>query len=154
MPRGGARPGAGRPRKSPEASAKGTSKASRKPSAKASGKPATEQGKPQSFVDADGFKTADAPAGWPFGKQHAEPPPAEDLSELTPLDFLLSVMRDSEKDLAKRMQAASLAAPYVHPRKGESGKKEEKLKAAEKVAGRFAPSAPPKLVAAGGKKVT
>ena len=37
-------------------------------------------------------------------------------SGLTPLDYLLSVMRDSEQALEARLEAAKAAAPYVHPR--------------------------------------
>lgn len=138
MPRGGARPGAGRPRKNPEPAAK----APAKPRAKKEAAP---------VVDAEGFKTDAAPPNWPFGKEPEQPP--EDLTELTPLDYLLEVMRDSTNDVRTRVQAAQLAAPYVHAKKGEVGKKEQRQEAAQKVGGRFAPSAPPKLVAAGGKKV-
>ena len=38
------------------------------------------------------------------------------LSGLTPLDFMLSVMRDEQADTATRLDAARAAAPYVHPR--------------------------------------
>ena len=34
----------------------------------------------------------------------------------TPLDFMLSVLRDEKKPEAVRMDAAKAAAPYVHPR--------------------------------------
>ena len=34
----------------------------------------------------------------------------------TPLDYLVQVMRDESLDLAKRLDAAKAAAPYVHPR--------------------------------------
>lgn len=132
MPRGGARPGAGRK----------------------STKPAKVAAKAPATVDAEGFKTD---AASPFGMQRpaepAEPPPKPDLSDLSPLDYLLQVMRDDGEDKARRMQAASLAAPYVHAKKGEGGKKEAKQEAAEKVAGRFRASAPPRLAAAGGKKL-
>src|SRR5580704_16137000 len=37
---------------------------------------------------------------------------------LTPLDFLLGVMRDANNDPALRLRAAGLVAPYLHP-KGE-----------------------------------
>jgi hypothetical protein len=37
-------------------------------------------------------------------------------SGLTPLDFLLSVLRDETAPRAERMEAAARAAPYVHPR--------------------------------------
>ena len=136
MPRGGARPGAGRPKKQPEAV---------KPPKKSAAKPAAPT------VDANGYK--DDPK-WPFGKQPpAEPEPPPDLSNLMPLDYLLEVMRDSMEERGRRMQAATLAAPYCHPKKGEAGKKEEKNAAAKKIASRFAPAAPPKLVAANGQKV-
>jgi phage terminase small subunit len=51
------------------------------------------------------------------------------------------------EERGRRMQAATLAAPYCHPKKGEAGKKEEKAAAAKKIASRFSPAAPPKLVA-------
>lgn len=136
MPRGGSRPGAGR-----------------KPKAKPQDAPAAKP-----VVDAAGFKTDAAPDNWPFGKEPPkEPDPPEDLSKLTPLEFLLKVMRDEGEDKGRRMQAASLAAPYCHPKKGESTKKaeaEEKAKAAG--SGRFATrKGPPgpQLAAAGGKRV-
>lgn len=37
-------------------------------------------------------------------------------SGLTPLEFLLSVLRDPEKQYAARIDAAKAAAPYVHPK--------------------------------------
>lgn len=44
-----------------------------------------------------------------------------------PLPYMLSVMNDTKADQETRLRAASLAAPYIHPRKGEGlGKKEEK----------------------------
>lgn len=45
---------------------------------------------------------------------------------------------------AIQVKAASAALPYTHAKKGEGGKKEERQKKAEAVAGRFAPSAPPR----------
>lgn len=36
--------------------------------------------------------------------------------ELTPLDFFLELMRDIEVDVATRLKAGALAAPFVHPR--------------------------------------
>jgi len=35
-------------------------------------------------------------------------------SGLTPLDYLLSVMRDPESEQSERVDAANKAAPYVH----------------------------------------
>jgi hypothetical protein len=39
-----------------------------------------------------------------------------EASGLTPLDFMLDVLRDEEAAPAHRMWAAEKAAPYVHPR--------------------------------------
>ena len=128
MPRGGSRPGAGRKPKAPAA-----------PSASLP------------VVDESGFKTEAAPKNWPFGKAPPpppapEPPPEPDLTGLMPLDYLLQIMRDADEDKGRRMQAATLAAPYCHPKKGDGGKKEERANAAKKVAGKYTASAPPKLV--------
>ena len=71
----------------------------------------------------------------------------------TPLQYMLDVMNDPCADERLRSQMAVAAAPYMHAKKGEGGKKEQKQEAAEKVAKRFQAAAPPKLVAAGGKKV-
>src|SRR5437762_4067832 len=35
---------------------------------------------------------------------------------MTPLEFMLGVMRDDEKTVELRLEAAAKAAPYVHPR--------------------------------------
>lgn len=35
---------------------------------------------------------------------------------ITPLEFMLQVMRDEENDIILRMDAAKSAAPYVHPK--------------------------------------
>lgn len=71
-----------------------------------------------------------------------------------PLDFLLQVMRDEQEEKGRRIQAATLAAPYCHPKKGETSKRDEaagKAKAAG--AGKFGRREPPKLVASGGQKI-
>lgn len=98
MPRGGARPGAGRPRKHP--------------------KPPETQ------------KEAAAP-------QTEIPPNAQ------PLDYMLSVMRDPNANPEMRARMAVAAAPYVHPKMGEQGKKDQKNEAAKKVASRFGAAPPP-----------
>lgn len=41
---------------------------------------------------------------------------AVEQSGLTPLDYLLSVMRDEANEAKDRVEAAKAAAPYVHPR--------------------------------------
>ena len=38
-------------------------------------------------------------------------------SGLTPLDFMLSVLRDVERAFEARMDAAKAAAPYCHPKR-------------------------------------
>lgn len=52
-----------------------------------------------------------------------------------------------------QVRAAIAAVQYTHAKKAEGGKKEARQDEAKKVASRYAPGAPPKLVAAGGRKV-
>lgn len=153
MPRGGPRPGAGRPKKT-------TTAAQAAPTPQAEGKKYQRRAPPPA-VDAEGFKSADAPPNWPFGKERpAEPPPPPppppptDLSNLTPLDFLLEVMRDPEEERGRRMQAATLAAPYCHPKKGEASAKKDAETARKEAAktGRFGRRQPPALTAVQGGK--
>ena len=68
--------------------------------------------------------------------------------DLTPLDFMLALMRDEEQDIKLRTAMAQAAAPYVHAKMADAakGKKEEKQEAAEKAAGKFAVPSAPKLV--------
>ena len=70
-----------------------------------------------------------------------------------PAAFLVSVMNDAGADAKLRVDAAKALMPYKHARLGEGGKKEQRQKEAEKVAGRFSAGVPPRLVAAGGRKV-
>ena len=66
--------------------------------------------------------------------------------KMTPLNYMLKVMMDTEADPARRDRMAVSAAPYCHPRKGEAGtgKKDEQLDRARVAgAGRFAPSKTP-----------
>lgn len=68
---------------------------------------------------------------------------------MTPLDYMLKVMRDPREDAGRRDRMAIAAAPYCHSRKGEGlGKKQEKDdKAKAAGGGKFAPMKPPlKLV--------
>lgn len=46
---------------------------------------------------------------------------------LTPLEYMLRVMRDEKEDAARRMDAAKSAAPYMHPKLAplEQGKGKE-----------------------------
>ena len=67
----------------------------------------------------------------------------------TPLQYMLDVMNDAVADERLRSQMAVAAAPYMHAKKGEGGKKDEQAdKAKQAAGGRFKPAAPPlKLVA-------
>lgn len=47
---------------------------------------------------------------------------------------------------ALQVRAAIAAVQYTHAKAGESGKKEQKAEAAAKVAGKFAPALPPRLI--------
>lgn len=70
-----------------------------------------------------------------------------------PKDFLKALMNDPEEDMRLRTDAAKTLMPFFHARKDAAGKKDAKQAAAESVASRFAPAAPPRLVASGGKKL-
>jgi hypothetical protein len=141
MPRGGARPGAGRkPKAKPVDAAIGASK-----------KPAFTAG---------GVQTAAAPKDWPFGTKPPadpapeQPKPAPQLeNELDALTYLQRIYRDPTEDPKARFQAAIQAVPYEVAKPGVTGKKAAKDEAAKKAHSRFAPSAPPKLAAVAGRKV-
>ena len=61
------------------------------------------------------------------------------LEDMTPLDYMLKIMRDPNQDDNRRDKMAGLAAPFVHARKGEgAGKKETQAERALKAGkGRF-----------------
>ena len=68
------------------------------------------------------------------------PPPMDRplITATDPLEFMLKLMADVGEDPKTRLEAAKAAIPYLHAKKGEVGKKEEKRTAAEKVKeGRF-----------------
>lgn len=68
----------------------------------------------------------------------------QDEENLMPLDLMLMIMRDPCEDMDRRVRMAIAAAPFVHTRKDESGKKKEKeLKAKTAGEGKFAPGRPP-----------
>lgn len=56
---------------------------------------------------------AGRPKGMP-NKRTAEKAAEVEASGLTPLDYMLSVLRDESRDPDDRMDAAKAAAPYVH----------------------------------------
>ncbi len=64
-----------------------------------------------------------------------------------PMEYMLSVMRDPDADEMRRDRMAIAAAPYLYPKAGETGKKGERQKNAERAGfGKYSPAAPPKLV--------
>jgi phage terminase small subunit len=120
MPRGGARIGAGRPKK---------------------GEVRATPEQKRAIAQAQAALKAAAKAG-----QAPEPTLADGgaYEDLSPLDFLKAVQNDKRNSLDVRMRAACAAAPYVHLKPREGGLKDErKRKAAALGGGRFAPSAPP-----------
>lgn len=159
MPRGGHREGAGR--KPDPNSARQKAKAK---------KATADAARGRGHTLANGQKAPDAPPDWPFGTKPPDPPapalPAEpgvdsddgltdaQRAGMSPLDYLLAVMRSSKSSKSARMTAAIQAAPYMHARVAPMGKKEERAKEAGKAAtGRFAAASAPRLAAANGKKV-
>lgn len=80
-------------------------------------------------------------------------PVGDTLAHKDPKVFLLALMNDLEADVKLRADAAKALMPFMHTKLGEGGKKEQQAEAAKKVASKFASAMPPKLVAAGGKKV-
>lgn len=79
------------------------------------------------------------------------PPPVVNNTVKTfddPLEFLKSVMNDLSEETDVRKDAAKAMLPYIHPKKGEGGKKDARNAAAKATAGtsKFGSMAPPKLV--------
>jgi len=64
---------------------------------------------------AKGRKTGGRQKGTP-NKRTQEVVAKIEASGLTPLDYMLQVMRDVNEALDIRLDAAKAAAPYVHPR--------------------------------------
>lgn len=87
------------------------------------------------------------------------PPKAPTIIQLSatfddPEKFLRAVMNDSGTEAKLRVDAAKALMPFTHAKLGEGGKKDQKNAAAKTAgAGKYAPAAPPRLAAAGGKKV-
>ncbi len=65
-----------------------------------------------------------------------------------PLKFLMAVMNDGTEDIDIRKDAAKAMLPYMHPKKGETGKKDARNAAAKAAVGtsKFGAMSPPKLV--------
>jgi len=82
--------------------------------------------------------------------------PSESLPPLAitdPLDYMRLVMNNEKEDPKIRLDAAKSLAAFITPKPGATVKKDVDKEAAEKAAAKFAPSAPPKLVAAGGSRL-
>lgn len=143
MPRGGARPGAGRPR-------------TKTPPGEKYKRPSRAKPKPPPVPDAAGLmlgaevvkahsptgkKEVGAPTDWPFGTVPpglsppplAAPPdpiddgidPATGLEidpKIEPAVLLQRIAQNPRVDLRSRIQAATNAAPYFHAKKGEAKK--------------------------------
>lgn len=133
---GGRRPGAGRPKGSGKKSAN---------SPKTAGVEVTQE--PQ-------------PHGGALKRSKATKP--DETSALMdgktrdPLEFLELVINDPQAPLKDRIRAAVAAAQYRHTKLHDGGKKDATAGNAKKAAtGRFsAPAAPPRLAAAGGKRLS
>jgi phage terminase small subunit len=95
---------------------------------------------PVAFAPA-GVKEPDSPEQWPFGTAEVKP------GKVSPLEFLLNMVNNPDVDEKIRLQAAAIAAPFVHV-KPVATKKEDAAEAAKKASeGRFAaPLTPPRLV--------
>jgi phage terminase small subunit len=69
---------------------------------------------------------------------------ARALNYSDPKAYLLAAMNDREMDPKLRVDAAKALMPFVHQRKGETGKKEDRQNAAEEAAaGLYGTSKPP-----------
>ena len=92
-------------------------------------------------------------------KPGSKKPPAQDLDEngeestfdfskamtfTDPKAFLIATMNDYDADAKLRVDAAKALMPFIHPRKSEGGKKEEKEHAAKTASkGKFGAAPPP-----------
>ncbi|WP_250483292.1 terminase small subunit [Caballeronia sp. GaOx3] len=110
-----------------------------------------------SYLAAARGKDGATPASGEAPKHEGKSQTEYDLAKLTefrdPKAFLIAAMNDGATEFKLRVDAAKALMPFVHHKLGEGGKKEQRDEAAKKVASKFAPAAPPKLVATGGKKV-
>lgn len=83
--------------------------------------------------------------------EQQSPPPVVNRTVKTfddPLEFLREVMNDTTEETDVRKDAAKAMLPYIHPKKGEGGKKDARNAAAKVAASasKFGAMAPPKLV--------
>ena len=91
------------------------------------------------------------PHGGALKRSNATPVEIEDRDML---QLLKDIALGRVEATSTQVRAAVAAVQYTHTKKGDGGKKDEDADKAKKAgSGKFAPAAPPKLVAAGGKKV-
>lgn len=76
-----------------------------------------------------------------------------EIGNLDMLQLLQDVALGRIDATTVQVRAAIAAVQYTHTKKGDGGKKDEQGAAAKRAANKFAPSAPPKLAAANGRKV-
>lgn len=96
--------------------------------------------------------TAYQPSSPPGASQDPMADPFEGEQIADPKDFLRKAMNNSKLDPKLRIDAAKKLIDFEHAKLGEVGKKEQKQEAAKTAGGgKFATSAPPRLVASGGK---
>lgn len=87
--------------------------------------------------------------GWGGARPGAgrKPKPPYVTDERDPLEFLIQVMTGEIAANATQVKAAIAACAYKHPKRGESGKKEESANAAKRASrGKFAAARPPNVV--------
>lgn len=144
MPRGGYRPNSG--------PIKGTKYRSRINAKKAEVKVPKKRGRPCKVKVDKVVKVIVTPAVIPeFVKPEpiTSPPTsllpedivvAAEAKNLTPLEYLLSIMNNSKEDQNIRIRVAGMVAPFIHPKPGDErkGKKDEQVdKAVEAGQGKF-----------------
>lgn len=67
--------------------------------------------------------------------------------DITPLEYMLRVMRDPREDKDRRARMAIACAPFIHPKAGEGkGKKELASERAKAASEKFAAGRPPLTV--------
>ena len=65
------------------------------------------------------------------------------FENLSPLDYMLKVMRDPDADEARRDKMAISACQYLHPKGDRNKKAETKARAKKAASGKFGPGKPP-----------
>src|SRR5687767_6713638 len=104
-------------------------------------------GRPRKAGKRSGETSKPAVRDTPDAQDAPDDVPVNPTESRTPLEFMLAVMNDPGQSPNRRDRMAIAAAPFIHERAGEKGKKEEKAEAAKRAGtGKFAPAAPPKAV--------